>query len=143
MSSTVLLTDHPWPDVAIEQAIVEAAGFQLVAGPIDAPAPEVIETIESVLTVDGGGSLRRVRAVKSGSHANAYFISGDIDGPGLQDDGPYGTWFSNSVDEVRMILAVPAVATQFSDVGDASSTDAQATMSDPGARESVECARRA
>jgi D-3-phosphoglycerate dehydrogenase len=30
---TVVLTDHPWPDVGIEQSILAAAGYELVAGP--------------------------------------------------------------------------------------------------------------
>jgi D-3-phosphoglycerate dehydrogenase / 2-oxoglutarate reductase len=32
----VLITDHPWPDVSIEQSICEAEGHQLIAGPIEA-----------------------------------------------------------------------------------------------------------
>ena len=43
MSDTVFLTDHPWPDVRIEQSILEAAGYKLVAGPIEAQPTEVIE----------------------------------------------------------------------------------------------------
>lgn len=31
----VVLTDHPWPDVDIERSIIEAAGYELVAGPIE------------------------------------------------------------------------------------------------------------
>ena len=38
MYDTVLLTDHAWPDDAIERGIVEAAGFQLFSGP-SSPAP--------------------------------------------------------------------------------------------------------
>lgn len=43
MKDTVVLTDHPWPDVSIEQSILEAAGIRLVAGPIEAPSAEAIE----------------------------------------------------------------------------------------------------
>ena len=32
----VLITDHPWPDVEIERSICQAAGHELVAGPIEA-----------------------------------------------------------------------------------------------------------
>ena len=43
--ATVLQTDFAWPDVAIERAVIEAAGHQLVAGPSD-PAPvEAIDTL--------------------------------------------------------------------------------------------------
>ena len=38
MPQTVLLTDHAWPDDAVERAIVEAAGLRLVSGPA-APSP--------------------------------------------------------------------------------------------------------
>jgi D-3-phosphoglycerate dehydrogenase / 2-oxoglutarate reductase len=33
---TVVLTDHPWPDVAVEREIIESAGYGLIAGPITA-----------------------------------------------------------------------------------------------------------
>jgi len=41
----VVLTDHPWPDVAVEQAVFDAAGIELVAGPIEAPNAQAIEAI--------------------------------------------------------------------------------------------------
>ncbi len=38
----VVLTDHPWPDVAVEQSLLSAAGYQLIAGPVTAgPAADV------------------------------------------------------------------------------------------------------
>lgn len=39
----VLITDHPWPDVAIEQEICERAGHELIAGPIEALPREAID----------------------------------------------------------------------------------------------------
>ena len=54
--STVLLTDHAWPDDAIERAVVEAAGHRLVCGPAAPAAASVIETLarahqpEAILT---------------------------------------------------------------------------------------------
>ncbi|HEU4484438.1 MAG TPA: C-terminal binding protein [Povalibacter sp.] len=41
----VLITDHPWPDIEIERGIVEAAGFELIAGPVEAQPAGVIETM--------------------------------------------------------------------------------------------------
>jgi len=39
---TVLITDYAWPDVDIERQVIEAAGYQLVAGPaVAAPAAEI------------------------------------------------------------------------------------------------------
>lgn len=43
MSQIVLLTDHPWPDVDIERAIISAAGFDLIAGPVDTPDEAFID----------------------------------------------------------------------------------------------------
>jgi D-3-phosphoglycerate dehydrogenase len=39
----VVLTDHPWPDVTVEQAVLGAAGIELIAGPIEAPTAQAIE----------------------------------------------------------------------------------------------------
>jgi len=41
----VLITDHPWPDVAIERAICERNGHELVAGPIEALPGSAIEAL--------------------------------------------------------------------------------------------------
>jgi D-3-phosphoglycerate dehydrogenase len=41
----VLLTDHPWPDLDIETAIVEGAGYRLVAGPEVAGSAEEVERL--------------------------------------------------------------------------------------------------
>lgn len=34
-TSTVLVTDHAWPDLSIERQIIESAGFRMAAGPAD------------------------------------------------------------------------------------------------------------
>lgn len=39
----VLLTDHPWADVDVERAVIEAAGHELVIGPTEAADSSVIE----------------------------------------------------------------------------------------------------
>lgn len=44
-SIRVLLTDHPWPDVAIEQEILSRAGFELIAGPVEAPDSAIVESL--------------------------------------------------------------------------------------------------
>ena len=43
--STVVQTDHAWPDVEIERAVIERAGHRLVAGPAAAGAPAEIEDL--------------------------------------------------------------------------------------------------
>lgn len=44
-TSTVLLTDHAWPDDTVERSVVEGAGFALVTGPADPAAPQAIEDL--------------------------------------------------------------------------------------------------
>jgi len=41
----VVLTDHPWPDVAVEQSIFDAAGIEFVAGPIEAQSAAAIDAM--------------------------------------------------------------------------------------------------
>lgn len=41
----VVLTDHPWPDTSLEQAIFDAAGISLVIGPIEAGDVEDVERL--------------------------------------------------------------------------------------------------
>ncbi len=44
---TVFITDYAWPDVEIERAVIEGAGFKLVAGPsTPAPAAEIEALVE-------------------------------------------------------------------------------------------------
>jgi D-3-phosphoglycerate dehydrogenase len=45
MSRTVVLTDHPWPDVEIERSILAAYGHTLVAGPEQTPSAEFVEAL--------------------------------------------------------------------------------------------------
>ncbi|MGW4914124.1 C-terminal binding protein [Streptomyces sp. NPDC004270] len=41
----VLLTDHAWPDDAVERSVIESAGHTLVTGPADPASAEVIEEL--------------------------------------------------------------------------------------------------
>jgi D-3-phosphoglycerate dehydrogenase len=41
----VLITDHPWPDVAIEEAICKQQGHELIAGPIEALPQAAIDEL--------------------------------------------------------------------------------------------------
>lgn len=43
--TTVLITDYAWPDVEVERAIIERAGFRLVAGPSTQASPAEIEAL--------------------------------------------------------------------------------------------------
>ena len=41
----VLLTDHPWPDLDVERGVLEAAGFELLAGPVEAGSASEVEAL--------------------------------------------------------------------------------------------------
>lgn len=105
-------------------------------------SPEKVGGIESGLEVQGGGSLRNVKAVRSGSHAEAYFVSADLQGPGLEGDHEIATWMTTDIEGYGgLVVSVSEHAKGFSVFPDGAQTQARATMSDPGARESVRCSQ--
>jgi hypothetical protein len=103
----------------------------------------LVEAIETGLTVEGGGRLMNARAVKSNDFKRVYFISADIEGPGLEGPNPdeIGTWSKSGPLRVGdgLIYAVDATANEFSDWGDGRKTDAELSMEDDGAEESKDC----
>lgn len=103
-----------------------------------------VEWIASGLTVPGNASLRNARAVKSGVHADAYFVSADIEAPGFKGPGHVVTWFvTNLNSRAGIVNSVDDLAKEFTDWPDASKTAAAATMSDEGAFESRRCSEDA
>lgn len=113
----------------------------------DAPASRcqaasagLVASIEEGLNVAGGGSLRNAQIVKSNDFENAYFVSADIEGEGMDGDN-IGTWVTNAPQGGSGLLySVNALAEGFSDWGPGGQTDAQFSMSDDGAEESARCA---
>jgi hypothetical protein len=105
----------------------------------------LVNAIASGLTVQGGGTLSHARAVKSDDYRKVYFISADIDGPGLEGSDDVGTWSKSGPVRVGdgLIFAVDAVANEFSDWGDGRTTDAMLSMEDDGAEESQDCVEAA
>ncbi len=51
---TVLLTDYAWPDIELERAIIEGAGFRLVAGP---SAPLHADQIEALVDASSPAAI--------------------------------------------------------------------------------------
>lgn len=101
-------------------------------------AAEVVEAIESGLL--DGNTLRSARAVKSDDYVNIYFVSAEIDGPGVEGAGEVGTWALNRIDSVAgLIFAVGGHAHQFSDWGHGEKTDAEFSLARDGAEESRAC----
>ena len=102
------------------------------------PADVVVAIGEGL---QGGGTLQTVRAVESSDFESVYFISAQIDSPGIAGDGEVGTWArSGSLDEDGgAIYSVDSAAKEFSDWIDGGSTDAELSMDDDGAEESRGC----
>jgi hypothetical protein len=105
----------------------------------------LVQAISEGLTVGGGGTLTNAKAVKSNDFKRVYFISADIDGPGLEGPDDIGTWAKSGPLRVGggLIFSVDAVANEFSDWGDGRKTDAQFSMEDDGAEESKDCVEAA
>jgi hypothetical protein len=100
----------------------------------------LVEAIATGLTVSGGGTLRDAYAVKSDDFQKVYFVSAEIDGPGIEGDGDVGTWATNSLEAGGgLILAVDGIANEMSDWADGRKTDAAFSLSDDGVDESRAC----
>jgi hypothetical protein len=102
---------------------------------------DLVDGIASGLTVDGGGTLRNAQAVRSDDFQGVYFISAEIDGPGMEGDGEVGTWAKSGPLAVGdgLVMSVDSIANELSDWGDGGSSDAQLSMSDDGAEASKDC----
>lgn len=99
----------------------------------------LLEGLATGLTVTGGGSLRDGWAVKSTAFENIYFVSAEIDGPGIESDGDIGTWTTNDPVAGGAHFSVNTAAKEFSDWGDGGATDAAFSMEDDGAEASQDC----
>jgi hypothetical protein len=105
------------------------------------PAVDV-DAIETGLSANEVGStLRFAQAVKSNEVANVYFVSANIEGPGLEGTDDVATWATNKLTGGGLIFAVDPVAQEFSDWTHGDTTDANLTMSDDGADLSQDCVR--
>jgi hypothetical protein len=102
-----------------------------------------VAAIEEGLTVSGGGSLRNARAVKSNDLEKVYMVAADIQGDGMEGNDDIGVWATNSLQGNGLIFSVDGFAKEFSDWGDAATTDAQITQAADGVDEAKECATNA
>lgn len=101
-SRTVLLTDHAWPDVEVERAVVETAGFSLVSGP-DVPAPtEVIEALvadyhpAAVLTCWAPVSAKAIATATELAIVARMGVG--LDNIAVDAAGAHGVWVTNVPD---------------------------------------------
>jgi hypothetical protein len=94
-----------------------------------------------------GVTLRRAYGVRSNDLKNAWYISGDLQGPGLEGHDDIATWVKSGdlVVGGGLILASNAVAKEFSDWGAAAQPGSPAaeaaSMENHGAEESQDCVR--
>jgi hypothetical protein len=103
--------------------------------------PPLVAAISAGL--DDGLTLRNVVAVRSRDFKKAYFVAGEVEGPGLEGSGDVGVWVTNSPSGNGLIYSVDAVAEEFSDWGPGGQTDAKFSMSDDGASAAQRCVQRA
>lgn len=93
--------------------------------------------------IEKGVTLRNAQAVKSKAFQNVYFISGDLDGVGLEGHEDIATFASNSLELGGSIMAVDAVAKEFSDWADGGNTKFEVDINDDGASQSAGCVGKA
>ena len=103
------------------------------------PSRLLLENIAAGMYVDGGGNLGEAGAVKSGSHANAFFVAARIHEPGV--GGDIGVWATTSLDGSGPIISVDDLAKEFSVFPDGGRMEVTYSMMDAGARESHSCVR--
>ncbi|HVY79408.1 MAG TPA: C-terminal binding protein [Steroidobacteraceae bacterium] len=100
--STVLITDYAWPDLEIERAVIEGAGFELVAGPAaPAPAAEIEALVEKhrpvgILTNWAQVSARAIRS-SAGLRIVARLGVG-LDNIAVDEATARGIWVTNVPD---------------------------------------------
>lgn len=109
--------------------------------------PDVIVTRLNDGLNMSGGSIKNLSAVKSTDFSSVYFISGELDGPGLEREGDIATFMTNKLDYDGATFSADAIATEFSDWPDITKTNVLADggvslgalMSSDGFKESREC----
>ena len=100
----------------------------------------LVEGIEKGLTVQGT-TLTNAWAVKSEVFKRLYFVSAEIDGPGIDGSGQIGTWAKRgSLGDGGGVMSVDGYALEYSDWADGTRSDAELSITDDGAQESRDCA---
>ncbi len=102
---------------------------------------DIVFNLEQGLTITGGGSVRDVQAVRSNDYRKVWFVSADLEGPGMEGE-QIATWTTNSLDPQPPagFASVNDVALKHSNWANGPNTDVQLSMDDDGAEESQECA---
>jgi hypothetical protein len=146
--------------IAIAAAVVLALGVSNALDNDDSPAQteasedcvtvpdDLVATLQEGFTT-GTTTLRNAYAVKSNDLDNAWYIFGDLQGPGLHADEDIATWVKSGdlVVGGGLLIASNAAARNYSDWGAAAQPGSPAaeaaSMDNHGAEESQDCVRDA
>jgi hypothetical protein len=109
------------------------------------PADTRCEPATSALMTPLGNALKNEldrlengHVVKSRDHEDIYFISAELDGPGLYDPGHVATWATTSLGGAEAIYSVDELAKDHTSWRDGTAI-AGLSLDDDGAKESREC----
>jgi hypothetical protein len=83
-------------------------------------------------------SLENGQVVKSRDHDDIYFVSAELEGPGLFDPGDVGTWATTSPGGAEAIFSVDQIAKDYSTWRNGTAI-AGLSLDDDGAKESRDC----
>lgn len=98
----------------------------------------IVQRLEDSLNTEGI-TLRNIKAVKSNDFESVYFISADLQGPGLEGENDIATFATNKLDYSGLTFSADYVAKEFSDWPLGSTTKFNISMSNDGAQESKDC----
>ncbi|WP_162419019.1 hypothetical protein [Cyclobacterium roseum] len=102
-------------------------------------APDfIVRRLTDGLNTDGI-TLRNVKVVKSKDFESVYFVSADLQGPGLEGESDIATFATNKLDSNGLTFSVNSIAEEFSDWPPGSRTGFNLSMNDDGAKESRDC----
>lgn len=79
-------------------------------------APDfLVQRLNEGLNINGGGSIVDVYVVKSSDFDSIYFVSGELQGAGLEVKGDIATFLTNRLDATGATFSADNIATEFSD----------------------------
>jgi hypothetical protein len=87
-------------------------------------------------------SLENGHVVKSRDHSDIYYVSAELEGPGLFDPGNIGTWATTSTGGAEAIFSVDEIAKDYTTWRDGTAI-AGLSLDDDGAKESRDCVAEA
>ena len=118
------------------EATATAPVTAAVSSPCEPASSDVMTPIGNKLMPEGV-RVSDGRYVRSDDHERMYFVSAELDGPGLEGEGDVATWATPSVGGADAVYAVDDLAKEHSDWRPADEVDV--TIDDHGAQESRDC----